>query len=339
MHSKWPDWPNPEDRLSLSWLSYGTYVRCQRSWFYSYNTDLIEGEERWEFLRAKRLMPKNTLVGRVVDDAISIGLLKLRQAGSLPDLKQLARELFADYLRYTHDWMAALAERKPWPKSLCQPIDHIYYREPFTASEKSKMLEKANSCLDNFVASKIIEEIQQYDVTAWQLSSRKLEEPPPWFWYDGFPVYSKYDFAIKTSNSAIIYDWKTGNPVYGEDAAVEQLHWYALYAMIEWQVPMENILLVPVWLSAGSSYYPSKVEPERIQRVSADWTNRIELLRSIRIACSGALTKVIESFPMTEDLRICKSCVFRACPGWVRSKEPVSATNVSDVEPDPLTTE
>ena len=97
--------------------------------------------------------------------------------------------------------------------------------------------------------------------------------------------------------------------------------------MEAWRVPLENLRIAPVFLSASTQYEEVTPDPERLQRIRSEWREKHREIKSL-IDLSKDSSTLQEHFPITESLRECSGCVFRSCPGYARIQQAMAVNPV-----------
>ena len=305
------------DPPTVSYSSYRAFDECRRKWLYSQKASLLPGPTPWDVLQQKKLSPWEAVAGTVVDFVISGALLRYRNTRRWPDrLAETADAAMTEGLRFSKDFAKATGLKERWPRSqVFKPLDRDYYCVPFTKAEEAAIRDIVRVSVENFVGSDLRQFIENSDVSTWRGPRAPLDDRPSFSVGDA-RVWAAHDFAFDTPEAFYIVDWKTGKLTASSfDAAMQQLHWYALHAVVTWEVPIERIRLMPVWL------YPELVaETMRVRQVDLDVLSeriaaRYDLLcRLLTPSANGELD--LAQFPVTERMRLCERCTFRgACEG------------------------
>ncbi len=340
MDKRWPDWP---PKPNISYTGRKKFSECMRSWFFQYYNSMITDEDLKESIfRQSKLMPAEALAGKVVDDAITFALFHLKHKGMLPErLEDIAMRILTEYGKFTLRWKRAILGGQRIFDNNLQPVDRLFFDDPYSAEEKSALKDKIRLCIANFVNSDVLEEIRSYPVESWKIPPQKeckplpdalmreidpLFETPrdfpaiPWFQMQDIPIYASYDFMVVTPDFAMIIDWKTGDKNRGWTFAVEQLHYYVAYVLEEYHVPSENISLQAVWLSQNAEKQIIFLNSEQLSQMKLRWEQDYkrfkQLLSDLRYG--GDWRK---QFPITETFYVCVRCPFRACEGYGRKSD------------------
>lgn len=301
---------------SVSKTSVGTFDDCERKWALSYHWRDLPVEVRPEIAFEAKLMPFEAFAGQVVDDVITDTLRNFEATGWEVDYKAKAQSFVKEYLDESTSWFIAHREHREPPRLRRQPLDRYYFEEPFTPDERTRLRETILSCLENFFNSDIPGTLESHERRFWKMPPRG---ETPWFFADNVPVWAKYDFAIVAPGRTQIFDWKTGKvSERSEEAAREQLHTYALYAMDEWDSRPEEIELNVVWLSLGPNQIMSeRVDLARLRTLKEKWQERHALLLERQRSLGRDPRRLLELFPMTGiEKGRCRYCQFRSCEGY-----------------------
>lgn len=313
------EWPT--EKPSISYLSYQYFDSCERKWFNHYCHDTVIGDLKCSLRQQHKLMPWSALAGQVVDDTLSEALIKLRDTGEWSeDLIGEARQIYQRYIDFSVRFADAVTTKKPWPKGLEQPLDRYYYGEIPTNEQQRDVAAKVKRSLKNFEESSFLNWLKQFDASTFRCAQRDMNAVPPWFQYEGVPIFAKYDFAITTPDHAYIIDWKTSDPSqsHNEKNVKLQLHGYAAYAISEWGYSPENITLIPFWLATDSRWFEEKVDLDLLNEIRESWIKRHALLKARIVAHSDSPSDLVNEFPLTSNTRECRWCTFRSCPGYER---------------------
>ena len=308
---------------TISHLSYGMFTDCRRRWLYRYCCDHLPypSQTVWEIKRQTKLVPWATFSGKVVDHVISLALNEFRSTQTWPaDLHCLAKDAASYWYRFSQHWLREVRTiGARWPEHPdFQPLDVHFYDVPPPVEEINAVRDKYRQCLDGYLSSPIRAKIEASDPARWR-GPRQEGEDLPRFVLDGVTVYAVYDFAIQDDGLLSIYDWKTGDLTAQSEARVlDQLHWYALYAIEAWQVPIESIRLVPVWLANLGIANQVEVDDKAIERLRSRIKQRyLEIYQLLHLDEGGAID--LAEWPVTEKHWLCDTCQFRGtCEGAQR---------------------
>ena len=303
------------------------FDECRRKWFNRYRYLAFDPVTARKLRSEGLLLPFSALAGKIVDDTLKDAFREFKERREWKiDLLSHSRELLEEHINESIAWVAAAKNDDVpvdrWPR-VSQPIDRIYFGEPITSGEWAAVTGRIETCLQNFLDSDLREFFMEYDLRGWLCPKRKSRagRAPVWFRFNGVPIYASYDFMIRTPDQTLIVDWKTGDPSRGSAKAVRQLHWYALYVIEEFGVPVEQILLLPCWLSVGPMKFrdfTEPVQPAILDEVRGEWKARLEFFDQFVRPFRFKEAESLPFFPLTADLQRCRSCQFRTCDGFRR---------------------
>lgn len=320
MQIRWPSGYPPEERKpSISWLTYGMFDRCHRKWL-NYNKPEASGEIlKWKLIAEKKLLPGQAWAGKVVDDTIDEAIRALVGGAPWPDdLLPLAKRWLREYVRFSREWCLAVQNQQHWPDDInLQPVSDYHFGPIPDTKRKEEVLAKVKMCLDNFQQSNLPLLFKNAKTDAFIFRPQERECRFPWFAFRGVPIYAVFDLMLQDDGKFLIFDWKCGDETNDRGSALEQLHWYAAFAINAWQVPEESIRLVPVWLSSGTDFEMFQVDGATLEFIYGMWTQRHNALRETLESCSSA-DQALNKFPVTDNLHQCPGCQFRSCEGYAR---------------------
>lgn len=316
----------------FSWMGWGMLKSCPRRWFLHNFGRELPGDAGRDYQIERKLSYWQAFAGQLADDGVTEAIRHYKRHGVWrQDMDQWLYTRAHDYRRESLEYTAAAHLGDELPTVKHQVLDRYFFGDEPDATEHRRVLQTAREAVRNFYATDLPHKIESAPRSALMCDHKDSDFP--WAEHNGVPVYAVYDFAIKTPDRVTIYDWKTGQVTpEKEDAALEQLHWYALYAMEAWQVSSENIRIAPVFLSASTIYVEEKPDPQRLQKIRSEWQERHEEIRSL-INLSKDRETLQEHFPITESLRECSGCVFRSCPGYERIQQAKALNPVKFVIP------
>jgi hypothetical protein len=282
----------------------GTFQDCKRRYFYQYYgswggwaADARPDVRRLYIL--KQLASRQMWAGRIVHDAIEMALHAFREGADIP-VEPFVRDAV---VRMRAEWRSSKAgvyREKPKTTALFEHEYHVDVRD-----EAWRMLATSvQTCLRNFFTLPLLAEIRRTSPEHWA-----VEHSSKSFLFEGTPVWAAPDFGYWTKDERLaLVDWKTGGG--GGEGASFQLGCYALYAAEVLGVPPEQVDLYEVNL--------------REPLVTAHQWNeaRLDQVRErLRLSIRGmksylkdpdANVAVMTDFELTESLRICRGCNFKA---------------------------
>jgi hypothetical protein len=281
----------------------GVFQECKRRYYYQYYgawggwaADAPDDVRRLYIL--KQLASRQMWAGRIVHDAIEMALNVFRQGGDVP-VEPFIRDAIE---RMRAEFRSSRAARyREQPKTLAL-FEHEYNLD--LRDEVWKVLAASvQTCLRNFFGLPLLTEIRRTPPEHWS-----VEHWSKTFVFEGTPMWSAPDFGYWTQDGRLaLVDWKTGG---GGDGAAFQLGCYALYAA-------EVLGVAP----SGVDLYEVNLREPAV--TSHTWSDeRLEEVRErIRLSIRGmksylkdqdANVGLVVDFEMTENLRSCRWCNFRA---------------------------
>ena len=282
----------------------GVFQDCKRRYFYQYYgswggwaSDAPADVRRLYIL--KQLATRQMWAGRIVHDAIEMALNVYRDGVEIP-VEPFIRDAVERMRAEFRSSRAGTYREKPKTLAL---FEHEYRVD--LKNEVWKVLAgSVELCLRNFFKLPLLAEIRTTSPEHWS-----IEHWSKTFDFEGTHVWSAPDFGYWTHDGRLaLVDWKTGGG--GGEGASFQLGCYALYAAEVLGVPPQNVDLYEVNLR----------EPLVTSHTWSD--DRLEEIREqVRLSVRGmksylkdpdANVAIITDFELTENLRICRGCKFKA---------------------------
>jgi hypothetical protein len=282
----------------------GAFQECKRRYFYQYYGSWggWAGDAPADVRRIyilKQLATRQMWAGRIVHDAIEMALNVYRDGGEIP-VEPFIRDAVE---RMRAEWRSSRAgnyREKPKTLALFEHEYHVDLRDDVWRV----LAASVQMCLRNFFNLPLLAEIRTTSSEHWS-----VEHWSKTFEFEGTHVWSAPDFGYWTHDGRLaLVDWKTGGG--GGEGASFQLGCYALYAAEVLGVPPHNVDLYEVNLR----------EPLVTSHTWSD--ERLEEIREqVRLSVRGmksylkdpdANIAVITDFELTENLRICRWCNFKA---------------------------
>jgi CRISPR/Cas system-associated exonuclease Cas4 (RecB family) len=285
-------WSVSRDRL---------FTECRRAYYYHYYGAWGGWERDAPELAKKTYLLKNmhsidTWVGDVVHQTIK-WVLENKAAGK--DIAQdAARARIKEHLVRT--W--AQSKERQWVNGIKQHLnlfEHYYKREPSPELLAMKIA-KAVKSIDNFYKLKILDIFSGVEGGGF-LSIDELDS----FDLDGVKVYAVPDFAVKEGRY-ILFDWKTGKP---SEKDLFQLSFYVLYAQYRWRAAIDEVEVIPVYLSdSNCGLQPaSVVDLSYVRQYVQDSAKKMrEVLTNVE-----ANQADIARCPKTQFVKKCANCRFQ----------------------------
>jgi hypothetical protein len=281
--------PDLTNDFSWSRSRDGVFQDCKRRYFYQYYgswggwaSDAPEDVRRLYIL--KQLATRQMWAGRIVHDAIEMALHAYREGGDIP-VEPFVRDAIA---RMRVEWRSSKSARYREAPKTTALFEHEYRVE--VRDEVWRALAgSVQLCLRNFFRLPLLAEI------------RKTAP-------EGTPVWSAPDFGYWTPEGRLaLVDWKTGG---GGDGASFQLGCYALYAYEVLGVPPHNVDLYEVNLREPL-VKPHHWSDDRLDAVREQLRLSIRGMKSY-LKDPEANVALSSDFELTENLRICRGCNFKA---------------------------
>jgi hypothetical protein len=290
---------------------------CPRRWFlYNYARDL-PGQRGKDLNTERKLSFWQGFAGQLADDGVTEAIRHFKQYRVWrTDLDDWLKVTAMEYVDQSTEYRDAALAGKPLPSVKRQVLDRYFFQDIPDKAEHRRVLEEARAAVRNFFSTDIPSRIEACQSD--ELICDSKEGNIPYAIHSDVPVYAAYDFVIKKPDRVTIFDWKTGKVTpQKEHATLEQLHWYALFAIQAWGVAPENIRLAPVFLSANFGYHETSVDPIRLQGIKDAWLQKHREISEL-IAVHKPLDRLENAFAMTDEIRQCVGCVFRTCEGYER---------------------
>ncbi len=281
-----------------------TFQECRRKYYYHYygswggwSAEADPAVRRLYVL--KQLSSRQQWAGRVVHDAIELALHGLREGRSVP-VEPFIRDVIEGM---RNDWRSSRAGRyRENPKTVAL-FEHEYAID-ITREAWQAVSHNVAACLRNFFRLPLLASIRRTAPEHWS-----IEHWSKVFGFEGTQVWIAPDFGFWTDDGRLaLVDWKTGGGTPG--AASFQLGCYALYAADLLKVPPKQVNLLEVNLRE-----PVVTEitwdDDRLEDVREQLRLSIRAMKAY-LADSENNVAVEGNFELTEDLRICRWCNFRA---------------------------
>jgi hypothetical protein len=317
-------WPDPQHTPAVSHSSISKFRSCDRAWALQYHHAIIgDIEARHQFKREARLQPLNCYPGSIFHETIQTALMAYQRKGAFPkDLMAIAIVIAKEYRHFAKEWIKDVNEHPIlgrvhpyWPShSFAQPIDCLYFDGKFPPRFNPEVKEKLARWCDRFTSLLNDMDFTSVNPRLWRFPKTAAQKIPWFIHNDSFAVYAAFDFLTRDGENVSIYDWKTGQRSRGEEQVAEQLTTYAAYAVATLKVKLDTINLYAVWVDDGSI---QKVECDRyeIERLQKIWQGYHDTW-SLRLdQVNGDSERLLDLFPMTNDIRTCSRCNFRSCEG------------------------
>ena len=202
----------------------------------------------------------------------------------------------------TKGWQQSL--NKEWQSNAKYNLnlfEHYYARELSQEVVNEKLKKKVYGSLKHLFNSGFLDELDGLQRENF-LNIEDLDS----FIFEGVKVYASPDFAFK-NGSYNLYDWKTGR---ASDDDKLQLSCYALYTMNKWQISLENIKVIPVYLAEESPRF-IPLEGVVIEDVKNHIRQSVDVMKSVLISDVEANEIDIAKCPKTDTSWRCRNCFFQ----------------------------
>jgi hypothetical protein len=282
----------------------GAFQECKRRYFYQYYGSWggWAGDAPADVRRIyilKQLATRQMWAGRIVHDAIEMALNVYRDGGEIP-VEPFIRDAVE---RMRAEWRSSKAGRyHESPKTLAL-FEHEYHVD-LRDDVWRVLAASVQMCLRNFFKLPLLAEIRTTSSEHWS-----IEHWSKTFDFEGTHVWSAPDFGYWTHDGRLaLVDWKTGGG--GGEGASFQLGCYALYAAEVLGVPPHNVDLYEVNLREPL-VTSHKWSDERLEEIREQVRLSVRGMKSY-LKDPDANIAVITDFELTENLRICRWCNFKA---------------------------
>ena len=281
----------------------GVFQECKRRYFYQYYgswggwaNDAPPDVRRLYIL--KQLASRQMWAGRIVHDAVELALNVFREGSDIP-VEPFVRDAVE---RMRAEWRGSKAGRYHQTPKTTALFEHEY-RVELRDDVWRALAVSVQTCLRNFFRLPFLAEIRKTSPEHWS-----VEHWSKSFVFEGTPVWSAPDFGYWTPEGRLaLVDWKTGG---GGNGASFQLGCYALYAAELLGVPPHNVDLYEVNLREPL-VTAHQWSDDRLDGVREQLRLSIRGMRSY-LEDPDANLAIITDFELTENLRICRGCNFKA---------------------------
>jgi hypothetical protein len=280
-----------------------TFQDCRRKYFYQYygswgGWEASASPEVRRIYILKQLASRHMWAGRIVHDAIEMALNVYRERGEIP-AEPFIRDAIA---RMRAEWRSSRSGRYRESPKTCALFEHEYQVD--VRDEVWRALAgSVQTCLRNFFKLPLLADVRRTSPEHWS-----IEHWSKTFTFEGTPVWSAPDFGFWTPEGRLaLVDWKTGG---GGDGASFQLGCYALYAHELLGVPPHRVDLYEVNLREPL-VTPHRWSDDRLEEVREQLRLSIRGMKSY-LKDPETNVALISDFEMTEQLRMCRWCNFKA---------------------------
>lgn len=295
--------PELKNEFSWSHSRENSFNDCKRRYYYNYygNWGGWKADAPKDVRDAyvlKQLKSRFMWIGEVIHDAAAEMLRSLKRSSPIDQetLMGLVRS------RMRSDWTNS-RDRRYWitPKS-CGLMEHEYDQE-VSKERWQELMAQAETCVQNFYASPILERIRKAGPMAW----KSLEELKS-FQAQDIKVFVKLDFAFTDENQRLlIVDWKTGK---SKDTANKwQLSIYGLFVTREWRADPAMVRTMEYNLVRNEGE-ETALSPEAMAETEDHILESARAMKAL-LADPKNNTAVKDNFPMTDDKNLCKNCNYQ----------------------------
>jgi hypothetical protein len=308
-----------KNEFTWSFSGHGTFEKCRRLFFESkygtWNGWKPEAPEPARFAYSlKSLQGFYAWKGDLIHRGIKHHLLTLKRG------KEMSKEELVGWVKSTakREWMGSLnrcESKYPESKKNVVLTEHYYpdLREKFSAeSVMNNVIKDVIIWAENYYDSQMVKAIRKVGaagiLTLEDLVSIEIHKTKIWV---------KLDLAIKTEkNPCLIIDWKSGKR---KEADSRQLSIYSIYAADQWNMPINMIRSVDVYLKEGCDVYDHHKPTEEASLADTHQfiRNSIEDMKDNLVGRDqeANVPLPVENWPMCDQdptSFTCRNCNFRA---------------------------
>jgi len=299
-----------KSELTWSFSRSRLFSECRRAYFYHYYASWGGWEANASQFCRKAYILKNVRnidawIGDIVHQSIK-WILESKVGDDTTLFKESKDIPYEEAIKtaknmLTRTWEQSRSEQ--WKVNIKRNLnlfEHYYNQEPTRDQLKIK-LEKVTKSIRNLYNSGLLDKISKLGVDNF-LSIDELDS----FDFEGTKTFAIPDFALRDGNQCLLYDWKTGKR---NEKDIAQLSCYMLYAMNKWQMPENEIKIVPVYL-AQDEFLPSAVEAIVSEEIKSYIRQSIKEMKSILVDIKANKAE-ISNCPKTNELWRCQKCKFQ----------------------------
>lgn len=306
VHTRFPADGASQNEFSWSYSRAAKYRQCPRAYYYHYYAAWAgwQNEAPAPVQRAyllKNLTDLSLWTGTLVHESIKFAMARLKagQPVSEADLiKQMRARARGDF----DDSRKGRYQQKP---SRLTGFQEHYYRLNLAPAEWQSAHSQAEHYLRVFLNSAFYSDLRQQPAGTF-LNVEELQS----FSLNGTKIWVQLDLIRRASNTAYIYDWKTGS-VDPADLR-QQLGVYGLYLRQTW--PQWRSVQAVVYLLAEDKLLTFDVDETLLQETQALVEASLTQLRGLLLDAEANLAE-LRRFPMIDDLNVCRRCQFRELCG------------------------
>jgi hypothetical protein len=291
---------------SITWSNskIGFLETCPRKYYFHYygskKRNALSEPKKNELIFLSKLSNRYLFPGTVVHDIIRLFFINAKKgnAWDLNKLLWLAETKIKDAISYSSEKRENIIKEYKFEPTL---LKEIYYQQIDEAEFKKELLDKVKKSITNFYNAEVFDELRQGGKQATSLIETAAEfEITP-----GIYVSGKIDIAYQNADQLfIVADWKTGNN--DEDETSLQLLVYALWAVEEMKIPIENIRIRKAFLNSTT------VDDLRYSQKELDRAKMriIQSSESIKILDKYGVAANEEAFTPCFQPKVCALCPY-----------------------------
>ena len=297
--------------FSWSKSRHERYRECRRAYYYHY----YQSWGGWESAAAKavrelyvlkKLGNRFTWGGSVVHSAIRGALMSLRHQRPLEPERAVERAHAVMREDFGYSKSKAYWTRRHVRKDFSGLVEHEY-DEPVDDAAWKANWENVRQGIGWFFQSRWPEVARGLSASQW-IEIDVMDFDASHFQLRGTRVFAAPDFAYREADgAAVIVDWKTGKAREGYD---DQVLGYALYLQARYQLPLERMRAVLVYVNDGVEQ-DVPIDPEAVRAFEAKFEESVAGMRALLADAAANVPLPESAFPKTEDLSACARCPFR----------------------------
>lgn len=309
-HTQHPAAGDLKNKFSWSYSREVKYRQCPRAYYYHYyaawegwRQDTPSPVQRAYLL--KNLTNVSLWVGNLVHESIKYALARLK-AGQTVEEAKLIEQMHA---RAQVDYEDSRSGRyRQQPNQLTGFQEH-YYRTKIPPSAWQAAWTQAEQYLRTFINSRLYADLGRQPANTF-LNVEELQS----FSLAGTKVWVQMDLARREGDIIYLYDWKTGSVE--ESQVRQQLGIYALFAHRAWSRSVRAKLSLRgcVYLLAEDRQLEFEWDEAALHEVQTTAETQIAHLQTL-LQDPRANLADLKSFPMIDDLSVCRRCQFRELCG------------------------
>ena len=259
--------------------------------------------------RLKQMKNRYALVGLAVDKAVKEALARIK-AGEEVTFEEANKTARDHLVKAWYEHKSKMWEKNP-KKYTC--IKDLYYSEFLMDDEESRQAwgsfikERLTVCLENFFGM-ILPKIRPYLERGELVPIGQGDFESDSFAIGGLKIFAAPDSVIKTEDTFLIIDWKTGKPQQYYDY---QVRVYGIWAQMKHDVPADMIELALAYLPDGTWKtvpYDEDIAREAFDFIRENVEDMSDKLKGRDIALNEPLN--MKEFEQTDRLETCAQCNF-----------------------------